>query len=225
VIFANASGIYNQDNSNFFWDDTNNYLGVGTSSPAWRVDVLGSSPGYRVRDSGSTNGSVFQQISGGNTYINVQDNAALILNTNNTERVRVDSSGNVGVGTASPAVKLDVSGAIASSSSISDSKGNVRSIPQNSQSGAYVLVAADAGKHISITTGGVTVNTSVFSTGDAVTIYNNSASSQTITQGTSVTMYQAGTSNTGNRTLGQRGLATILCVGTNTFVISGAGLT
>jgi len=78
--------------------DSSQNVGVGTTSPVWKVDVLGSSPGYRVRDSGSTNGSIFQQVSGGNTYINVQDSAALIFNTNNTERARIDSSGNVGIG-------------------------------------------------------------------------------------------------------------------------------
>ncbi|MEI7507831.1 MAG: hypothetical protein WCJ62_00025 [Flavobacterium sp.] len=100
-------------------------------------------------------------------------------------------------------------------------------IPQNSQTSAYVAVIGDVGKHISITTGGVTVNASVFSAGDVFTIYNNSASSQTITQGTSVTMYLAGTATTGNRTLAQRGVATILCIvggATPTFVISGGGV-
>lgn len=101
---------------------------------------------------------------------------------------------------------------------------NLLRIPANAQTGAYVLTAGDAGKHISITTGGVTVNASVFSTGDAVSIYNNSGSNQTITQGTSVTLRQAGTANTGNRTLAQYGVATLLCVASNTFVISGAGL-
>jgi hypothetical protein len=86
------------------------------------------------------------------------------------------------------------------------------------------LVASDTGKHISITTGGVTVPSGVFSAGDIVSIFNNSASSQTITQGSSTTLRQAGTANTGNRTLGQYGVATVLCVASNTFVISGAGL-
>jgi len=108
---------------------------------------------------------------------------------------------------------------------VTDSKGDVRSVPQNAQTIAYTLVASDSGKHISITVGGVTVPASVFSVGDTVTIYNNSALSQTITQGTSVTMYQVGTANTGNRTLAQRGLATIICVASNTFVITGGGLT
>lgn len=101
-------------------------------------------------------------------------------------------------------------------------------IPQVTKSGAYTPTdTSDVGKHISITTGGVTVNASIYSAGDVFTIYNNSASSQTITQGTSVTMYLAGTATTGNRTLAQRGVATILCIvggATPTFVISGAGL-
>jgi hypothetical protein len=122
-------------------------------------------------------------------------------------------------------VAADGSGNITATGSISDSKGNVRTIVQNAQTGAYVLVVGDAGKHISITTGGVTVNSGIFSAGDAISIYNDSTSNQTITQGGSVTMYLGGTATTGNRTLAQRGICTILCVASNTFVISGAGLT
>ncbi len=33
IVFAGASGVYSQDNSNFFWDDSNNRLGVGTTTP------------------------------------------------------------------------------------------------------------------------------------------------------------------------------------------------
>jgi len=97
----------------------------------------------------------------------------------------------------------------------------------NPQTSAYVLVAGDAGKTISITTGGVTVNTSIFSAGNIVTIYNNSGSSQTITQGTSVTMQFAGqtSSQTGNRTLGLYGLASLVFISASNVVISGAGLT
>jgi len=75
------------------------------------------------------------------------------------------------------------------------------------------------------TIGGVTVPSGVFSAGQTVTIYNNSSSNQTITQGSGVTMYLVGTATTGNRTLAQRGLATVFCVASNTFVITGGGLT
>jgi hypothetical protein len=110
------------------------------------------------------------------------------------------------------------------SAGVSDAKGELRTVPVNSQTGAYVAVSSDAGKFISITTGGVTVNASTgFTTGQSVSIYNNSGSNQTITA-TGITLYQVGTANTGNRTLAQRGLCTILCVGSNTYVITGGGV-
>jgi hypothetical protein len=97
----------------------------------------------------------------------------------------------------------------------------------NSQTTGYTLVAGDAGKTISITTGGVTVPNAVMSAGNIVTIYNNSGSSQTITQGASLTLQWAGqsSSTTGNRTLGLYGIATIIYISSSIAVISGAGLT
>jgi hypothetical protein len=111
---------------------------------------------------------------------------------------------------------------------LSDGKGDVRAAPIQTKSGAYVLVATDAGQTIYISTGGVTINASILSAGDMITIVNNSASNQTITAGASVTFRLAGTATTGNRTLAQYGMATFLCVvggATPTFHCSGAGLT
>ena len=144
------------------------------------------------------------------------------ITTNSVERMRVDSSGNVGIGTTSPSVKLEVTG------NIKDTLGPVRAAPIQTKSGAYVVVAADAGTTIYISTGGVTFNASILSAGDMVTIVNNSASNQTITSGASVTFRLSGTATTGNRTLAQYGMATFLCVvggATPTFHCSGAGLT
>jgi hypothetical protein len=119
---------------------------------------------------------------------------------------------------------LGVAGNIYSGTYVFDGYGNLRSLPQNAQSTSYVATAADVGRFIN-TTAGVTINTGVFAVGDNVTIYNNSSSAITITQGTSVTLRQAGTSNTGNRTLAQRGVCTVLCVAAGEFVINGGGLT
>jgi len=112
---------------------------------------------------------------------------------------------------------------IISTGVLSDAKGEIRSVPQETKSTSYVLQSSDHGKHIS-TTAGVTLNTGIFTIGQNVTIFNNSSSSITITQGTSITIYLAGTANTGSRTLAQRGIATLLCVGTDTYVINGGGL-
>lgn len=119
---------------------------------------------------------------------------------------------------------IDTSGNIIISGIVSDSYGNLRSIPQNSKTSSYTLIATDTGKHVSITTGGVTVPANVFNPGEFVVIFNNSASSQTITS-SGVTIYLSGTATTGNRTLAQRGVATVLCYGVNSFVIYGNELT
>jgi hypothetical protein len=107
--------------------------------------------------------------------------------------------------------------------SVSDVNGSIRSVPANSQGSTYSLVIGDVGKFISASNT-VTVPSGVFSAGDAISIYNNTSSTQTITQGGGVTMYLVGTSTTGSRSIAQRGVATVLCVASNTFVITGAGL-
>lgn len=101
-----------------------------------------------------------------------------------------------------------------------------RGLPQNAQTGAYTLALSDAGKQVANTTGGwvIPANASVaFPIGTAVVLYNNSGSSQTVSI-TTDTLRQAGTANTGTRTLAQYGLATCTKVASTTWVITGAGL-
>jgi hypothetical protein len=118
-------------------------------------------------------------------------------------------------------------GNITATANIADSKGDVRSIPVNTQNTGYTLQASDAGKVINMTTGNVTVPAGVFASpfGQAVTIYNDQNASNAVVSGAGVTLRLAGTAATGNRTLARYGLATVVCVSANTFVISGAGLT
>ena len=104
-----------------------------------------------------------------------------------------------------------------------DSKGELRLVPLNTATSAYTITATDHGKCIS-TSSNVIVPPSIFTAGQNAIIFNSGTTDITITQSTSVTMYQVGTSNTGNRTLAQKGLATVYCVTTNTFVITGGGL-
>jgi len=135
------------------------------------------------------------------------------------------SGGAITSGTIGGSTVINTTGTITTSGVITDGTGNIRRIPQNAQTAAYVLAAADVGKHISITTGGVTVPASIFSIGDNVTIFNNSTSNQTITQGAGVTLRAGGSTATGNRTLANYGVATVLCVAADVFVITGTGLT
>jgi hypothetical protein len=45
VVFASASGVYAQDNANFFWDDTNNRLGIRTGAPDTPIQIGGGVSG------------------------------------------------------------------------------------------------------------------------------------------------------------------------------------
>jgi hypothetical protein len=111
-------------------------------------------------------------------------------------------------------------GAVSASTTVADSKGNVRTIVQNAQAGSYTLVAADAGKHVS-TSAGVIIPASIFATGEAITIYNNSASAITITC-SAVTAYKASVATAiTSVTLVARGICTVLFYGSNAAVISG----
>lgn len=123
--------------------------------------------------------------------------------------------------------------ALSASSTIDDADGNphpigYRGIPTVSATGATVLSATHAGTKIKITVGGVTVPTNAsvpLDTDFACQVYNHSASSQTIIQAGGVTLRLAGTATTGDRTLAQRGLATIEKLDTDEWVIGGQGVT
>jgi hypothetical protein len=104
-----------------------------------------------------------------------------------------------------------------------DQIGEIRTVPANTQASTYTLVASDHGKVI-IASDTITVPSGIFSTGQTISIYNNTASDISINR-SSVTMYWVTDGTDADRTLATRGVATILCVGTNTFVITGGLLT
>lgn len=116
---------------------------------------------------------------------------------------------------------------------LSDSIGNVRLIPQNSQSAAYTLVASDSGKHIlhpsadtTARTFTIPANASVaFPIGTAVTFVNQDSAGVVTIAITSDTMRLAGAGTTGSRTLAANGVATAIKITSTEWIISGNGLT
>lgn len=104
-------------NSQIYDNGTN--VGIGTTSPAYKLDVNGTgmfrsnlflnqdSGGY-VQQSyqygGVTKGFLYWE--NGSSSFNIGSASELRLFSNNTERMRITSAGNVGIGTTAPAYKL-----------------------------------------------------------------------------------------------------------------------
>jgi hypothetical protein len=93
----------------FYWDSSAEALGIGTTSPSTKLDVLGSiNSGVRVSD-GTTTGIFYASGEATNSIVvGTTTNHPLILYTNNAARVTIDSTGDVGIGTSSPESRLSV---------------------------------------------------------------------------------------------------------------------
>ncbi len=80
--------------------DASQNVGIGTVSPSELIHANGSSvSGLQLTTDTYTNGTVFKVQGDGSSYIYNTENAMLRFGTNNLERIRIDSSGNVLVGT------------------------------------------------------------------------------------------------------------------------------
>jgi len=104
-----------------------------------------------------------------------------------------------------------------------DDKGEVRLVPGNTQSAAYVLVLSDHGKHIN-TSAQVTVPANVFSAGMSITIANTSNAGINLIQGSGLTLRNAGQTTTGDRVINNYGLVTVFFTSATEAYASGSGL-
>jgi hypothetical protein len=98
----------NFDSNTLVIDATNNLVGIGTSSPSERLSVSGTTGvALSIRNSGDSNrGGIFTTsgASGSGTFsVNTTSSGyALTLGVDAIERMRITSTGNVGIGTSSP---------------------------------------------------------------------------------------------------------------------------
>jgi hypothetical protein len=96
------------NSANLFWDNTNSRLGVGTTTPAFKVEIAsGYNNGLHLKDTtGTVYGGYFVEAT--TMAFVTRSNHGLRFGTNDTTRMTLDASGNLGIGTTSPSFKLNV---------------------------------------------------------------------------------------------------------------------
>ena len=106
---------YNKENGNIEFGtnntermrlDSSGNLGIGTASPSFKLDVSGTSNVLQTTSSNGINN--FYQVTSSGTTVLQNDQGAYAFYTGGGEKLRLTTSGDLGIGTASPAARLDV---------------------------------------------------------------------------------------------------------------------
>lgn len=115
-------------------------------------------------------------------------------------------------------------GVVTTTGTYNDVNGKVRAVPLSgsAKTSSYTLALGDVGEYIEVGSGGsIVIPNAVFAAGDIVSIFNNTASTVTITC-TIDTAYKGGTNtDQATVTLNTRGVATVLFISGTVCVING----
>jgi len=110
VVFAGIGGALSQNNTNFFWDNMNTRLGIGTNSPTAALDLRpeNSERGLVIRAGTTPTDNLFRIESNSGQYRwRVDQNFDLfVTDGSGTDRAVWKNTGSIGIGTISPATHL-----------------------------------------------------------------------------------------------------------------------
>ena len=102
-----------------FWDASSQNLGIGTTSPAVNLDIAEDSAGVDaiIGITAGTGGRAQIRSEAQSDGTSSELSFHTMSGSSTSERLRIDSSGKVGIGTSSPSTHLDVFGGIRSTAS------------------------------------------------------------------------------------------------------------
>lgn len=181
------------------------FYGSAGSTLLFRPDGRGSATGQMTLDSGG-NLTVAANIYSAQNFISA--GGSVVLATSGAASVLLRPNG-VGSGTGEATL---TSAGLFTAPNVSDQYGPLRSMVRTT--------SALTPGHVFVTASGVTINTGA-AAGSVYSVYNDSGSAITLTQGGGLTLRLSGTATTGNRTLAARGFATFWCNSTTEYIISG----
>lgn len=112
VDYGNGLYIKEESTTRMFFQETTGNVGIGTTSPAHKLDVAGNirSTGGNLRLEGTYPRIFLTDTNASSDFSIINDNGSFGIydDTNNAYRLKVLANGNVGIGTASPTSKLHV---------------------------------------------------------------------------------------------------------------------
>ena len=169
----------------------------------------GTSAGSALVSSGDTTGALVLQTNGTTTAVTIATNQVVTL----AQPLPVASGG---TGSAV--------GNLSSCTADGTNKVGYLNVPQSgsAKTASYTLAVGDVGEYILLgASGAIVIPDATFAAGDAVTIFNNTASTATITCSIT-TAYIAGTfTDKATMTLAAAGVATVLFITSTLCVVSG----
>ncbi|MFC1622991.1 beta strand repeat-containing protein [Patescibacteria group bacterium] len=81
IVFAGASGVYSQDNSNLFWDDSSDFLGIGVTSPTSKLHLPQENDQSTPTLSFGDGDTGFYESSDDNIYVSIAGNQEYLMNS------------------------------------------------------------------------------------------------------------------------------------------------
>jgi hypothetical protein len=114
IFFVDTDGSPTENNSQLFWDASNNRLGIGTDNPSHKLQVVGQVRATNSANADGTKGSpAYRFHDDANTGMFSPAADQLAFTTGGNEAMRIDASQNVGVGdNITPTERMDVDGTI-----------------------------------------------------------------------------------------------------------------